>query len=168
MPHSIAGLTGGATHHYCSVDIMIAEFNRDGTLPAGIHWSSWEEVELRFSFSERRRQLLSGLRSALRALHGAGCQRVYIDGSFVTAKREPDDYDACWDIEGVDLESLDPVFLDFSNARRAQKRKHFGEFFPAQMPEGATGRLFLDFFQTDKETGKPKGIVGLKLQREEL
>jgi len=68
----------------------------------------------------------------------------------------------------VDMESLDSVFLDFSNGRRAQKRKYLGEFFPAQMPEGASRRLFLDFFQTDKETGKRKGIVGLNLQEEEL
>ena len=93
---------------------------------------------------------------------------MYIDGSFATEKREPGDYDACWDIEGVDLESLDSVFLDFSNARRAQKRKYLGEFFPAQMPEGATGKLFLDFFQIDKETGKAKGVVGLKLREGKL
>jgi hypothetical protein len=147
---------------------MILEFNRDGTLPVGVHWSDWEEIELRFGFSERRRQLLSGLKSALKALRRAGCRRVYVDGSFVTVKREPGDYDACWDIESVDVELLDPVFLDFSNGRRAQKRKHFGEFFPAQMPEGATGRLFLEFFQTGKETGKPKGIVGLNLEEEDL
>jgi hypothetical protein len=147
---------------------MIPDFNRDGTLPAGIHWLGWEEVESRFGFSERRLQLLGGLKSALMALRRAGCRWVYIDGSFVTVKREPGDYDACWDIEGVDLESLDSVFLDFSNARRVQKRKYLGEFFPAQMPEGASGRLFLDFFQTDKETGRRKGIVGLNLQEEEL
>ena len=147
---------------------MIPDFNRDGTLPAGIHWSGWEEAETRFGFSERRLQLLGGLKSALRALRRAGCRRVYLDGSFVTVKGEPGDYDACWDIEGVDMEALDSVFLDFSNARRAQKRKYLGEFFPAQMPEAASGRLFLDFFQTDKETGKRKGIVGLNLQEEEL
>ena len=147
---------------------MIPEFNRDGTLPGGIHWSGWEEIESRFGFSERRRELLSGLKSALKALRTAGCRSVYVDGSFVTVKREPGDYDACWDIEGVDVEILDAVFLDFSDGRRAQKRKYFGEFFPAQMPEGATGRLFLEFFQTEKATGKPKGIVGLNLEEEDL
>ena len=147
---------------------MIPEFRRTGSLPIGIHWATWQEVESRFGSSERRMQLLAGLKSALAALNAAGCRKVYIDGSFVTVKHEPGDYDACWDIEGVDVDSLDPVFLDFSNARRAQKRKYFGEFFPAQVPEGASGRLFLDFFQTDKETGKRKGIVGLNLQEEKL
>ena len=43
-----------------------------------------------------------------------------------------------------------------------------GEFFPAQMPEDASVRVFLEFSQTDKETERPKGIVGLNLQEAEL
>jgi hypothetical protein len=135
---------------------MIPEFNRNGTLPVGVHWATWPEIEARFGFSERRRRLLLGLRSALRTLRMAGCRNVDIDGSFVTVKRDPGDYDAYWDIEGVDVDSLDAVFLDFSNARRAQKRKYMGEFFPAQMPEGASGRLFLEFFQTTKRPESQK------------
>ena len=147
---------------------MLPEFNRDGRLPAGIHWASWQEIQSRFGFSPRRQHLLTGLRVALGALHRAGCSTVYIDGSFVTVKHEPGDYDACWDIDGVNVEALDPVFLDFSRGRGAQKRKYLGELFPAQMPEGASGRVFLEFFQTDKETGRSKGIVALNLQEAEL
>jgi hypothetical protein len=143
---------------------MLPEFNRDGRLPTGIHWATWQEIESRFGFSARRRDLLSGFRVALGALKRAGCRRVYLDGSFVTVKREPGDYDACWDIDGVDVEALDSVFLDFSNRRTAQKNKYLGEFFPAQMPEGASGKVFLEFFQTDKETGRAKGIVGLSFE----
>jgi len=147
---------------------MIPEFSREGKLPVGIHWATWHDVDRQLGFSERRRLLLGGLRSALRALRAAGCRKVYIDGSFVTVKEEPGDYDACWDIEGIHVELLDAVFLDFTRGRRAQKQKYLGEFFPAQMPEGLSAKLFLEFFQTDKETGKPKGIVGMNLQEEEL
>jgi hypothetical protein len=143
---------------------MLPEFNRDGRLPAGIHWATWQEIQSRFGFSSRRERLLGGLRLAMGALSKAGCRTVYIDGSFVTSKSEPGDYDACWDIDGVNAEALDLVFLDFSGGRAAQKRKYFGEFFPAQMPEGASGKVFLEFFQSDKETGRPKGIVGLTLK----
>ena len=101
-------------------------------------------------------------------LKAAGCRSLYVDGSFVTIKNFPGDYDACWDVVGVDPSLLDPILFDFSDfkaARIAQKGKYFGEFFPAQMPEGATGKLFVDFFQTDKITGAPKGIIGLDLGR---
>jgi hypothetical protein len=71
----------------------------------------------------------------------------------------------CWAIAGVDPDRLDPVFLDFSHSRARQKARFLGEFFPAELPEGITGRTFLEFFQTDKETGARRGIVGLDLRR---
>ena len=114
---------------------MLPEFNRDGRLPAGIHWATWQEIQSRFGFSSRRQQLLGGLGLALAALNRAGCSRVYIDGSFVTIKREPGDYDACWDVDGVNVEALDSVFLDFSKGRAAQKRKYFGESSPPRCPK---------------------------------
>ena len=68
------------------------------------------------------------------------------------------------DIQNVDDEKLDPVFWDFSQGRAAQKRRFPGELFPAQLPEGATGRLFVEFFQVNKLTGEPRGIVGIRLR----
>jgi hypothetical protein len=113
--------------------------------------------------SDHRRRLLEGLRSALVLLKAAGCRTVYVNGSFVTAKDVPGDFDACWDVTGVDEDLLAPVFFDFSRRRAAQKARFHGEFFPAQLPEGMSGRTFLEFFQTDRETGQPKGIVALDL-----
>lgn len=89
---------------------------------------------------------------------------VYLDGSFVTAKESPADFDACWDFQNVDDAALDPVFWDFSRGRAAQKERFMGEFFPAELPEGATGRAFVDFFRLNKLTGEPKGILALVLE----
>jgi hypothetical protein len=33
------------------------------------------------------------------------------------------------------------------------------------LPEGGSGRTFLEFFQTDKNSGDPKGIIALDLRR---
>lgn len=90
---------------------------------------------------------------------------VYVDGSFVTAEPQPRDFDACWDISGVDPNLLDPVFFDFDNHRAAQKARFLGEFFPAQLHEGGSGRTFLEFFQTDRDSGDAKGIVAIELRR---
>jgi len=43
----------------------------------------------------------------------AGCRTAYVDGSFVTAKEDPEDFDGCWESEGVSLKALDPVLCDF-------------------------------------------------------
>jgi hypothetical protein len=63
----------------------------------------------------------------------------------------------------VDEDALDPVFWDFAAGRAEQKRRFGGELFPAQLPEGATGRSFVEFFQVNKRTGMPKGIVAIRL-----
>ena len=84
-----------------------------------------------------------------------------MDGSFVSSKLEPGDFDACWDEEGVDLDKLGPVLLIFDDRRAAQKAKFGGEFFPAGWPADERDRVFLNFFQIDKDTGAKKGIVSL-------
>lgn len=65
----------------------------------------------------------------------------------------------------MDDEKLDVAFWDFSRGRAAQKQRFLGEFFPAQLPEGATGRAFVEFFQTNRLTGEPKGILAISLGR---
>lgn len=145
--------------------LVIAGFDSCGKLPPGIHAATWSQIIERLGSTTRRKSLLNGLREALALLKRAGCRLVYLDGSFVTGKLEPGDFDACWGIDGVDVERLDPVFLDFSNSRARQKQRFGGEFFPAELPEGPTGKTFLEFFQTDKETGNAKGILAIDLRR---
>lgn len=147
---------------------MIPAFDARGNLPPGIHFAGWPEFAARFGQTARRRFLLTGLKAALRALQTAGCPLVYVDGSFVTNKPAPGDFDACWSVEGVQPERLDSVLLDFSEGRAAQKAAFGGELFPAQLPEGVSGRTFLTFFQTDRETGLAKGIVALPLDTMDL
>lgn len=144
---------------------MIPDFDADGNLPPGVHWATWQEFVERFGLSPHRDKLLMGLRSALDVLKVAGCQAVYIDGSFVTTKSVPNDFDGCWDIEGVNPDLLAPILLILKDGRVAQKAKYFGELFPAQFSDGITGLRFLEFFQIDKETGKLKGIIAIDLRR---
>jgi hypothetical protein len=147
---------------------MIPPFDARGALPAGIHPADWPEFVGRFGFSARRHRLLAGLAAALESLRDAGCTLAYVDGSFVTAKKEPGDFDACWGVAGVDPGRLDPVLLDFDDGRAAQKAKYGGEMFPAELPEGLSGRRFLEFFQTDRETGAAKGIVSIRLDAQDF
>lgn len=141
-----------------------------GNLPPGIYCASWDEVQLRFGYNARRRELLDGLEAALIALKAAGCRRVYLNGSFVTAKEFPGDFDGCWELENVDidiLESAAPALLDFKNRRAAQKAAYGGELFPARWRAEPSGRVYLDFFQRDKNGGA-KGIIAIELSKEFL
>ena len=142
---------------------MIPVFDANGNLPPGLHVATWDELVARFGANAQRQMLLSGLRAALLWLKDAECLRVYVDGSFVTAKEEPGDYDGCWEVDGVDPDKLDPVLLEFANRRAAQKAKYYGELFLANAAADPAGTRFIDFFQFDKD-GQPKGIIALDLK----
>ena len=142
---------------------MIPQFDADGLLPPGIHWATWDEVAATFGNTPWRRRLLDGLEMAIDDLRQAGCRTVYIDGSFVTSKEVPNDFDACWEEDGVAPELLHPVLLQFDAGRGSQKARYWGELFPASFGATVEGMSFLEFFQTDRETGGSKGIVAVDL-----
>jgi hypothetical protein len=142
---------------------VIPSFDELGNLPPGIQPATWDEVVERYATNERRGQLLDGLRAAIDSLHAAGCARGYLNGSFVTDKEAPGDFNACWEAGGVDPALLDPVLLDFSALRAAQKAKYGGELFPAEVAAEPGGMRFVDYFQRDRTSGERKGIVAIDL-----
>ena len=73
-----------------------------------------EEIAKRFGFTQRRRWLLKGLRTAVKAFWAAGIEEVFIDGSLCTEKPDPGDIDGYW-VEpdpGV-YDRIDPYWIDF-------------------------------------------------------
>ena len=134
-------------------------------LPPGIHDATLAELSKCFATTPHRRRLLDGFQRVTRALADAGCRTAYIDGSFTTGKPHPDDFDGCWEHDTVDLARLDPVLKLFANKRAAQKRKYLGEMFPAAL-ENEPGMSFLAFFQIEKFSGQPKGILRVSLEPE--
>jgi len=84
----------------------------------------------------------------------------------VTAKELPGDFDACWEMAGVDfdlLAQLAPVLLDWRQRRAAQKAAFGGELFVAEATADVWGTPFLEFFQRDGSTGEAKGIIAIDL-----
>jgi hypothetical protein len=142
---------------------MLPDFE-DGLLPAGIHEATWDVIVAMLGFNERRRWLIEGLYRALLSLRDAGCERVYLDGSFVTDKDLPGDYDVCWDLPNpLDQARFDPVLLDIDFPRAGQHIKYRGDILP-NVTEGNSGKPFVDFFQVDKVSGGAKGIISIDLR----
>jgi hypothetical protein len=158
-------LTIGALQQYCCnmIPSLIALAGAPWkVLPPGIHPATLSEVEATFAINQPRRDLFAGFKVGAASLFSAGCLTLFLDGSYVTAKPIPGDYDACWHPAGVDPAKLDPVFRDFSNLRQAQKAKFGGEYFPSTMGN-TPSQPFLDFFQNERFTGGRKGIVSIDL-----
>ncbi|WP_142383765.1 DUF6932 family protein [Peribacillus deserti] len=150
-------------------------FNEKGNLVPGIHELNWGQFTDYYGYNERRKLLLTGLEKGIKLLKKAGCEKVYVDGSFVSIKEFPNDFEVCWEEKGVHLKQLkqiEPLFFIFKQKRKAQKAKYMGEFFPANrvrpMYHRTIGRVrkmrYLDFFQTDKRTDEPKGIIAIDLR----
>jgi hypothetical protein len=145
---------------------VIPEFDENGNLPPGVHFCEWEEFVDRFGTNDLRLRLMRGLRMAMEQLKASGCRTIYINGSFVTTKLDPADFDACWEPEDVDYDYLRknaPRLLNHWD-RSAQKSKYKGEIFRLDQPVGDYGLNSIEFFQRDR-TLNPKGIIAIDLFR---
>lgn len=130
-----------------------------------MHIASIAEVENAFATTGHRKRFFARLVKVLGELAAAGCQSVYLDGSYVTGKPRPSDYDLCWDAEGVVAEQLPPVLLNIHN-RRKIKDVFRGDVLPYTPSEG--GASLLNLFQTDKDTGLAKEIIKINLVAEDV
>jgi hypothetical protein len=138
------------------------KLNEDGLLDAGIHEMEWYAFYDFFSFSPKRKRLLEGLKKVIDILQATGCTAIYIDGSFVSAKLEPGDWDACFDCCPVKIPDLLIQYPLFD--RKKQKKLYGGELFSAFVAADEYGTIYLDFFQQQKEnSAKKKGIIKINL-----
>ncbi len=133
----------------------------NGELPPGEHQASLDEVETVYgSSTDRRKLLMRGLRDAASNFELSNVRALWINGSFVTDKEEPNDVDGCWEYTpSVDVTKLDPVFL---GPREEMKNKYGLDFFIANIIEAGSGLPFPKFFQVNRD-GDPKGIIVVKL-----
>ena len=84
--------------HNNIVVFMMLQFDPNtGYLPPGVHAAEWSDVQVRFAENSHRARLLGGLLAACRNLVAAGCGELLLDGSFVTEKPVPRDYDGAWE-----------------------------------------------------------------------
>lgn len=144
------------------------KFKSDGYLTPGIHEMTWDEFVREFNFSPQRKKLLEGLFQVTQILKECGSTFIYIDGSFVTDKLEPNDWDACFNGDREVCKKIlvrDAILiLDEEPKRKLQKEKYCGELYHIHVPYGYDGESMLDFFQKIKyQPRKKKGIIKIKL-----
>jgi hypothetical protein len=143
---------------------MIHSYNKKGNVPSGIHPARWDEIQERYGYNEKRLKQLLGLKAALDNLKAAGCKRAYLDGSFITQKELPRDFDLCWEPEGVDATVIDPLFIVTRFVlppRSEQKAKYCGEILITLNHPAVFDML--NYFQLDDRTGDAKAIISIDL-----
>lgn len=142
---------------------MIPPFNDKGQLPPGIHTATWDEFVERYALTIHRRQLLDGMKRLIDHLKSVNCRSLFVNGSFVTNKERPNDYDACWNVVGVKFEQIDPILLRADDVgKQDMLKKYGGDIRPDLFSPVETSGTYLEFFQIDRN-GEAKGIIELSL-----
>jgi predicted nucleotidyltransferase len=144
---------------------MIPEFNVDGNLPEGIYSISEEEFLDHFATSSARRKWLGeGIKEIFALAKSTGkAERIFVWGSFITAKESPNDVDI-----------LLVMSKDFQLEAVPEECKHLFDYFTARVrynadvfwSKASIGEdmlsLWLETYQLTKDF-KRRGIVEVKL-----
>lgn len=144
---------------------MIPALTEEGVLPSGLHEATLGEVRRRFGVANRRRvELMRGLSAVAARARRAGALWIYLDGSFVTNKKDPLDWDAVLVVpKGFDPTTRDGVALADRDAIRTMHEGDLLVFFEDDAQ--AIGHYVHQVFSHDRELRK-KGIVVIRLKGE--
>ena len=134
-------------------------------VPEDLHDTSLPEIRRRLGFSKHRIALIDGLERCLNYLGKLRVvEGVVIDGSFVTAKHEPDDIDLL--VVPLNDRVSGPAFT-----RLAQELERSEEEFREQfgcdpyLVDGSDTEIYrqrLSFFSTDRD-GNVRGLLRLRM-----
>jgi len=145
--------------------MVLPEFTSEGDLPEGVYVTDWQEFRARFGAATARRVWLFGRFQALVELtvQTGKLRRVFVWGSFVTAKPAPKDVDILLLMdEDFEVERIAAPAQIVFDAVRA-KLLFESDVFWARASIGAEVLgLWLDTYQTSK-TFRKRGIVELEL-----
>jgi hypothetical protein len=144
-------------------DMTIPAFRPDGYLPEGLYLVSEAEATFRFGASApRRRRLALRLRRWLELARQVGALRLLLDGSFVTAKEEPDDVDAVLLLPSnfeQQIEAGTEAALELEEMLLTRRPE---EIFAAE--DEADWDEWVEFFSRTREPdGRRKGLVEIRL-----
>jgi hypothetical protein len=137
---------------------QIPAFRPDGYLPEGLYLASEAEATFRFGGTSRRRQRLTlRLRRWLGLVRQIGGRRLLVDGSYVTAKREPNDVDAVVLLPTDFQQQIDRGVEAALELERMLLTRHPEEIFAAE--DDSDWHAWVSFFSRTREPdGRRKAL----------
>jgi hypothetical protein len=144
---------------------MIPPLTEAGLLPPGIHGATTSEFEdrfVRFQRSDRRMRLFDGLQRLLTEIRKISfIEQVFIAGSYVSAKPEPNDFD-CLLVVNAEQFPAELRPFEYRVVSRRAAAKDFGGDVVTVAGGTEMHRHYLAFFQTTRD-GTAVGMVELIL-----
>jgi uncharacterized protein DUF6932 len=144
---------------------VLPEFTSEGDLPIGVHRCDLLEFHSRFGTQTPRRVWLFGRLKALASLAASSgkLQRIFVWGSFVTAKALPRDVDILLIMdESFELECLHPTTQALFDSVRARLLFESDVFWARASIGEETLTMWLETYQISRSFRK-RGIVELEL-----
>lgn len=139
---------------------MIPKFNKNGYLPAGIHKASVGEIKKRFGTNPApRKELFNNFLAIVRLLQKQRewIKNFFLDGSFVTSKESPGDFD-CILIIKDSFDFLSPEAKQLINS----KKLYNCHLLIVMENDSSECKKMIAFFGHDREE-KPKGLLEVLL-----
>jgi hypothetical protein len=142
---------------------VLPAFRDDGYLPNGVHPCPLSEATFRFgSGSKRRKRLAVRVRHWIALCTAVGARRFFLDGSFVTDKKNPHDVDAVV-LLPADFETRvqrgDEAALELHDMLLTRQPE---ELFAAE--DDADWNDWVEFFTRTREAdGRRKGVVEVQV-----
>ena len=147
---------------------MIPPFNAQGLLPDGIHDCTIDEAAERFGglqSSDRRPRLWARFTEFIGEVKGCGLlEAAIVDGSFVTAKPDPNDIDPVLVVEARYDFSKDLPPVQYNLLAQQRVRRRFG-FDIVVVKNGSENleQAVAFFHQVKQRPGVKKGILRITL-----
>lgn len=141
----------------------LPSFRSDGYLPDGVHVCSEAEVIFRFgSSNRRRRRLVLRLRRWIELGRQVRARRFLVDGSFVTAKEDPQDIDSVILLPQDFHQQVEREYVAALELEDMLLTRHPEEIFAAE--DETDWEEWVTFFSQTREPDKRrKGLVEVRL-----
>jgi uncharacterized protein DUF6932 len=88
---------------------MKLSFNSQGNLYRNVTLT-YEELIQHFGSNPKRLQQITNALHFFQVFHRCDCHVVYVDGSFASLKKYPEDIDLCFDLTFTDTEKIEKEF----------------------------------------------------------
>ncbi|HWZ76949.1 MAG TPA: hypothetical protein VNX87_10450 [Candidatus Sulfotelmatobacter sp.] len=143
---------------------MIPEFYDGNFLPDGEHVATWDEIVRRFGGNERRKSFCDRLIRFLQQAKSCGFLKVYLFGSFISAKEDPGDVDLLWvHKRDLDYDRLSRECHELVEYALIKARERWDMFCCSDDPMVIS--IMMTVWRKDKAPGrKPRGVIILELK----
>lgn len=143
----------------------IPPFREDGWLPIGHHSVTWEEIVTHFGGdpTSKRAMLTRKLLTFRDGLRSCGCVgRIILDGSFISAKPIPGDFDMLLVLQPniQQMKDSDPQLARLLDTEMSENQDGYSVFYA---PENSSAIDFLVPMWDRSKEGTEKGVVEVEI-----